>query len=285
MSKSDQSGTATQIVTVLSFNDALSNDPPGARHSLTTEINCEEIQRLRLRPRTLKIESKDDLITAMRNGQMAGRVCVVLGSHLRDIPDRLLAETFSIEAILFETKCESERIGEAAFMCTRIRKIMIPMSVRIIARAAFKDCNRLEYVGFEEGSLLESIDDEAFVRTAIEAIEFPAGLTEVAATAFDGCVINTFSVHDRNSRLNSMGTLLLNHDNSEILLYGGASYVEIPSNVKVISEGLFEGKRNLCSVIFPTGSQLESIRERSFAESGLRQITIPVYVKIGRAHV
>lgn len=55
----------------------------------------------------------------------------------------------------------------------------------------------------------------------------------------------------------------------------GLEDIKFPRALRVIEHGAFLGCKNLRSVTFPEGSELEEIREAAFQESGLESFVAP----------
>ncbi len=84
----------------------------------------------------------------------------------------------------------------------RIKKLILPDSLREIGEMAFADCSDLSEVEFNEG--LFYIGRKAFCGTAVEQLEFPASLRSISSLAFQNCEKLT-SVKFGNS-INFVGT-------------------------------------------------------------------------------
>ena len=55
--------------------------------------------------------------------------------------------------------------------------------------------------------------------------------------------------------------------------------IRLPRTLRVIEKGTFQGCKNLQSVAFPDGSELEEIREAAFQGCGLKSFTAPPSLK------
>lgn len=90
----------------------------------------------------------------------------------------------AIETVDFEEGIE--KIGNAAFAYTDIRRVILPKSVRKISSHAFVGCINLESVTLNEG--LITIEDSAFgLKSKLTEIVIPASVTELNELTFTRC--------------------------------------------------------------------------------------------------
>ena len=77
-------------------------------------------------------------------------------------------------------------IGFRAFRkCKRLRRVVLPGSVRGILSGAFRGFRTLEEVVFSEG--LEEIGQDAFEMTGLKSVILPDSLRRIGFHAFYGC--------------------------------------------------------------------------------------------------
>lgn len=70
-----------------------------------------------------------------------------------------------------------------------IEKIIIPSQDKYIGRSAFKNCEKLKSVEFEENSQLQKICDSAFENTLIEKIKIPINVKIIGDESLScGCL-------------------------------------------------------------------------------------------------
>ena len=124
-------------------------------------------------------------------------VSVTIPGTIRKMPQSMFAyseDTFfkeseneNIKEIILEDGITE--IGEYAFYgCSGITSILIPDSVKVIERAAFADCIKLEKVTFSEHSSLESIGDGAFSGCiSLKSFAIPSGAKCIGENVFKSC--------------------------------------------------------------------------------------------------
>lgn len=197
-----------------------------------------------------------------------------------------------------------ENIGEGAFEGTQISSISIPSSIKEIKAKTFKDCWYLKKIDFSNG--IERIGENAFEGAGVTTIIFPNSLKNVYANAFYYC--NNLKELTLNDGLDSIGSgaflgtkissvtipnsvTRLSEDifnkDCKIALCNGFEKINrnitralqyqksitIPTSVKEIEEGAFEGFENLKEVVLNEG--IERIGKNAFKNRNLEVVTIP----------
>ena len=132
-----------------------------------------------------------------------------------------------------------------------IQIVQIPKSVKRIGKQAFKDCQNLEKVIFEEGSQLEIIGEEAFCNcNYLIEMEIPFKVTAIESNIFSSC--------------SSLQSLTLPIINNHLGYYFGAN--KFYDNAKYVP-------KSLKTIVILGGT---SISKYAFADcSSLINITIP----------
>ena len=134
------------------------------------------------------------------------------------------------------------RVGEYAFENNdKITSVLIPGSVKVIARDAFDECRELKSLTIQEG--VESIGNYAFGGCALEAIAIPSSLVDLDSGAFSQNPIREFSVAASNPRyvLSEDGKLLLDKiDERLVHCIANPGAVVIPEGIVTIGHGAFE---------------------------------------------
>mgnify|MGYP004622616827 CR=1 FL=1 len=181
----------------------------------------------------------------------------------------------------------------------QIRSVVIRTGVTTVGSYAFSDCNNLETVEFP--NTLTTIGEEAFMYANLRDVVIPdsvrtiesnafagcgmmsrlslgSGLTTIGDFAFVGCTPSVRISEDNRAFVVEDGALF-NADKTELIRFfsGWATSYTIPTGVKEIGAGAFEGSWNLKTITIPDGVQ--SIRTRAFAQLWkLERLTIPASV-------
>ena len=161
-------------------------------------------------------------------------------------------------------------IGKGALSSLALKSVVIPASVKVIGKDAFR-LSGLTSVSFGENSQLETIGDSAFSGCAFSSITLPNGLKSIGKMAFDGCK-NLKDITIPNS-VTSIGAEA----------FGACAFtsITIPNSVTVISYNMFYGCEKLTSITIHDG--VTEIQSSTFHDcTALTSINIPASVtKIG----
>mgnify|MGYP003319921295 CR=1 FL=1 len=182
-----------------------------------------------------------------------------------------------------------EKIPSSAFTtCKGITEIDIPETVKTIEKNAFFNCNNLSKVTFHEG--LEVLGEDSFYATKISEIYFPStvteaglafrechnvskltlgkGLTAIPKSAFANCSgFKTVEIPETVTTITQCA--FMNNDT--------LTEIDIPESVTTIEEMAFEDCSALTKVTLHEG--LEILGRRCFAETGIKEVYMPLTVK------
>lgn len=148
----------------------------------------------------------------------------------------------------FEIPARIKSIGNAAFMGTRLKSIVIPSTVEHIGGQTFQNCKQLTSVEFPEGMTVMP-DHVVTYCTKLEKINLPSTLTKIEAYAFNGAF-----VYGKQYGMNLVDEIV------------------VPDEVTVIEDGAFQGNRGLTSVTI--GKSVSFIGLYVFAQcSALKTVT------------
>ena len=181
----------------------------------------------------------------------------------------------------------------------QIRSVVIRTGVTTVGSYAFSDCNNLETVEFP--NTLTTIGEGAFMNSHLRDVVIPDSVRTIENNAFAGCgLMYKLSL---GSGLTTIGdfafewcspSVRISEDNRAFVMEDGALFnagktklirffsdwvtsYTIPTGVKEIGAGAFEGSWNLKTITIPDGVQ--SIRTRAFAQLWkLERLTIPASV-------
>lgn len=131
--------------------------------------------------------------------------------------------------------------------CKGLVSVVIPASVQRIREGAFFGCTDLCRVEFQRDSNLTAIEAYAFSDCiSLQKLELPGTVSHLGAYAFAGCA-------------GLQGFLFYN---------GGDLEETFPPMISRLPEGIFAGCENLCQIIFPENSFLNSIEDAAFLGCG-----------------
>ena len=195
-------------------------------------------------------------------------------------------------------------IGDYAFAkCKALKEVNIPAAVTYMGSGVFTDCIGIETVNFNSdcqvteiranafngcsalksvklSSGVETLGSMAFANcTSLNTFTLPASFIEKAADTFKNTPIKNYEVEKDIEGFSSVGGVLYNEDQSELLLYPIAredkSFI-VPESVGGIAEQAFMGAKNLTHITL--SNSITNIQSKTFAESGLTEIVIPAEV-------
>ena len=195
-------------------------------------------------------------------------------------------------------------IGDNAFAnCKTLKEAYIPAAVTYMGSGVYTNCTALKTVNFNEDCQVKEIRANAFNGcSALKNVKLSSGVEELGSMAFANCAsLNTFTlpasfiekaadtfkdtpiknyeVEEGIEGYSSVGGVLYNEDQSELLLYPIAredkSFI-VPQSVGGIAEQAFMGAKNLTHITL--SNSITNIQSKTFAESGLTEIVIPAEV-------
>lgn len=156
----------------------------------------------------------------------------------------------NLKHIVFEmdntVPCQLEEIGDSAFAgCSNLVSIEIPSNVKTIGDSAFDNCQELSEIKFQNShdspSHLEMIGRSCFSDCRkVEQIEMPESVTKIDERAFNWCVNLKQIVFTDESKLESVGELVIANTSIEIL--------QIPSHVNDLDIHFLYGADHLIHV-------------------------------------
>lgn len=251
-------------------------------------------------------DEKDN--TALFAGEKSPSLSLYIGPHVKRIPNyafELNAPTkdfyFSsykggqgslITSVVFDENSICEEIGDKAFgYNTKLKKIVLPDSIKRIGSGAFIECEILQSVTLPKA--LESMGDEVFYDCyLLNDIVLPDTLTEIPASAFYQCdaLSNIIipkgitAIGDRAFYLCEGFTSIIIPENVQSL--GKESFrecnhlksVNINAPITEIPQGCFVFCENLTSINIP--NTVTQIGEMAFKRNAITSITIPKSVNI-----
>ena len=211
--------------------------------------------------------------------------CLYISNHLI-FADESLSESYKV-------KNKTKTIAECAFAGSKIKKVTIPESVKIIGSEAFANCRKLSSVKLQSG--LKEIGSSAFANCPkLKKISIPDSVRRIGSGAFNdtGCYKNKnnwknkslyISKHLISVNQSASGAYIIKAGTKTIADQAFAmctklTSVKIPNGVKTIGYDAFEFCGAMKKVSLP--NSLETISSFAFCFcSSLTSISIPKNVK------
>jgi len=263
-------------------------------------------------------------VTTVKTGSFAKSKqikTIDLGSTLTTIESGAFYECRALASIISDNNCKLTEIKQGTFeYCTALTELNIPDSVTKICESAFQYCTGLKSVTANATSNLKELERNVWANcNSIETMTIPASLIKINDsfgfyTAFSNSDSVTTKVYylgtvDQWSQMDLSGRdanpagivkefyvggeLLVNavisDDVEEIKSYTFDNIkklqsIKIGKNVKKLGYGAIYCLKNLTTVTFAEGCELEIIDEYNFASTGLTSIVLPNKVtRIGGA--
>lgn len=188
--------------------------------------------------------------------------------------------------IIFSDDIQLVSIGKKAFEGLKIQCIDIPPSLTKIPLGCFMQCKNLKTINIPENSQLESIENYAFDYSKIDEIYLPPKLKYFSFQINNEIKIKisksnkNFKFIDEDEKI-ICGKSDPKSDvfNTLFYAYHDIKKAFIPSYIKYINEKAFACCSQLNELKFDNDSQLTSIGNYAFQESGINEIKIPSSVK------
>lgn len=203
---------------------------------------------------------------------------VTIASGVKVIDDRAFENT-AVTSVKFDGK-SLEKLGSAAFKgCAKLKKIILPVSVKEIPTDAFANCKTL---AFAEAKGVEKIGKYAFSGcSSLKSFNIPANVETVDPASFLGCEnLTEISVDESNVFLKVVdGAVVSYNDEGEwnkIVLYpqGKDGAFTVPETVTEIGEKAFYDCDGLTEIIFHDG--FKTIGKEAFFDcDALTTVTMP----------
>lgn len=181
------------------------------------------------------------------------------------LPDKCFYESYNVRHIILPETLIS--IGAQMFENSALEDVLIPVNVKKIGAAAFRNCSSLENVTFAPNSTLHTIETGAFHGCSVlKTIKIPASVETMEDLSFHECRQLEEVIWDNESKLTKLNRQIFGNCIS-------LSFIVIPANVREIDPDAFNGCSSLSAVIFENNSQIEVVD--GFQGCGLKSIRIP----------
>ncbi len=160
-------------------------------------------------------------------------------------------------------------IGWGAFsMREQVKSVKIPSSIEWVGVHAFSWCTTLEEIIFEDGVVV--IDEGAFYEcSALKSIILPPSMKSLGVYAFEGCSgLTSVTILNGDIRIERgafKGCYGLKDANGFVVVknilfdyFGNSDLISIPTEVKEVSSGAFEGHTEIKSVTISDGVRINA---------------------------
>lgn len=162
------------------------------------------------------------------------------GEHTIHLPDAITIiadESFKDSALEHITMSRVQRIGERAFMNTRLRDVVIPESVTYIGTGCFEQCEQMTRVTIN--AQIEDISNRMFMRSGLRMVVVPEGIKRIGDYAFHGC--KTLFRVVLPSTVEEIG--------KGIVGFTKVNRIAIPPHTRMIHKDIFEDTSSLVIII------------------------------------
>ena len=179
-----------------------------------------------------------------------------------------------------------ETIGGHAFEgCTALRSVYLPDTLTQLGNYAFYGCETLEQI--DCGSGLKTIGAYAFSRcTSLRAVRMPEGLESIGDYAYSMCSsLKEFSIPQsveavgvdafwQSGFMSVQDSDFVICDGVLLTYQGSSSWIEIPSEVRLLAGGFLSSNQTVNAVVIPSG--MLRIADNAFCGSTtIQQIDLP----------
>jgi hypothetical protein len=184
-----------------------------------------------------------------------------------EIPDYCFWEA-PLEKVTFAgDRAALTRIGCYAFSKTKLTEVKLPKSLQHLGVGAFAQCELLTACEIPPDSNVEVINDDCFAGTKLKRIHIPSKTKIIGQTAF-------FELRDLEVTWG---------DNPQIEKIGmrAFAYTQIGPELRFgeqfifLSTAAFEGCKNLKKFVLPSKSQLTTVHQGAFRDSGVELVVCP----------
>ena len=211
---------------------------------------------------------------------------VTLPHSLKTIGDYAFYEVPLEQKLTLPAKLTS--VGGHAFEGTKITGVTIPDGVTTIGERAFANTPIQDHVTIPDG--ITYLGKEAFFKTNISTVFLPNNMTTLSQGLFQGCKnLNLVYIPDNFTDIDSyafdgcesLTTIRFSVNTAtmgEYSLQGTPiDYVKVPSNVAVLSRGVFKNSNNLVSLTLP--ANLKTVEsEALYGCNALRNLSVEAIV-------
>ena len=251
--------------------------------AMLVETNISTLNEFLEIPSTVSFNNENIPVTSIASGVFSNHYeieIISIPKSIKHIGSRAFADSYNLREIRFAPDALLEVIGHGAFRNTGLISVVIPASVKTIEEEAFSNIYALRELTFEENSQLTAIKRYSFAwNYQLNNFTIPNNVEHIESSAFSGSTnLSEFIVSPDHSLFTTVDGTLYSKDMTRLIAYPSGKPKDkllIPSSVITIERDAFRNARSLRSVEFLADSQLTTIGREAFANSGIRNISLP----------
>jgi hypothetical protein len=176
-----------------------------------------------------------------------------------------ISSIWKLGGLQFESELSLVRIEESCFQACSLKEIVIPKSVEVLEKEAFRDA-KIERIAFQQNSALRQIDEACFASSLLTAIVIPKGVEGLPKSCFASCSRLKAVSFEAGARVKVIG--------ESCFRLSGVTALIVPKSVEVLGTECFLGAK-LAMLTFEAGSRLKHIGDACAARCPLRVVNVP----------
>ena len=192
---------------------------------------------------------------------------LIVDYHVANIPKGLCEGSTSLTSVRFEND-RLDSIGDFAFAaCAKLSFISFSdMHIGSIGAQAFAGCSSLTSLSIKKPAEIGALGEGCFLKSGLESTGLGnvKGLTSIPADAYEGCQNLSDTGLGQNQQIASVGNwAFANCPNLHL------TGLETNTSVSQLGDGCFSGSNLDGGLILPSGSQIEELPSRTFADTNM----------------
>ena len=192
---------------------------------------------------------------------------LIVDYHVADIPEGLCQDSMWLTSVRFEND-RLDSIGGSAFAdCTNLSWISFSdMHIGLIGAQAFAGCVSLASLSIKKPAEIGALGEGCFQNSGLESTGLGSvkGLTFIPTDAYEGCQNLSDTGLGQNQQIASVGNwAFANCPNLHL------TGLETNTSVSQLGDGCFSGSNLDGGLILPSGSQIEELPSRTFADTNM----------------
>ena len=192
---------------------------------------------------------------------------LIIDYHVANIPKGLCEGSTSLTSVRFEND-RLDSIGDFAFAaCAKLSFISFSdMHIGSIGAQAFAGCSSLTSLSIKKPAEIGALGEACFMKSGLESTGLGnvKGLTSIPADAYEGCQNLSDTGLGQNQQIASVGNwAFANCPNLHL------TGLETNISVSQLGDGCFSGSNLDGGLILPSGSPIERLPSRTFADTNM----------------